>query len=139
MSCSGLHCAGCAGGVTLPVAPLVMAFGLAWIAEHIYEVIAVCGTCGALAVLIVVALVRWGERQDARRAQIWAARKAALAPAPVTATVVPQIRWPDQPAIENHYHGPQFHFHGSDAEAQMARAIRAVLPGQSGAITEGES
>mgnify|MGYP001274493330 CR=1 FL=1 len=40
MACSGLHCAGCAGGITVPVVSLAAAFGLAWIAEHLIEVIA---------------------------------------------------------------------------------------------------
>jgi hypothetical protein len=132
MACSGLHCAGCAGGITVPVVPLAAVFGLAWVAEHLIEVAAVCGACGALSVLVVVALMRWGERQDARHAQIWAARKAALEPPSVTATVIPQVRWPDQPVIEYHHHGAVFNFYGPDGETQAARVIRAALPGQAG-------
>ena len=137
MGCSGLHCAGCAGGVTVPVVPLAAVFGVAWIAGHMIEVIAVCGASGALAVLIVVALVRWGERQDARHAQLWAARKAALAPAPVTATMLPQAATGARPALEQHVH---YHVHLGAAEREAARIIRTALPGQAGAaITEGES
>jgi len=68
MSCPGLHCAGCAGGAAIPVWPLAAVYGLAWIAEHIVEVIAVSAACGVLAVAAVVALIRWADRRDARHA-----------------------------------------------------------------------
>jgi hypothetical protein len=41
-----------------------------------------------------------------------------------------------RPAIENHYHGPQFHFHGRDGGEAAARIIRTALPGA--AITSEE-
>ena len=60
MSCSGLHCAGCVGGAAVPVVPLAAFCGLAWVAEHLVEVVIVSGTCGVLAVAGVVALIRSG-------------------------------------------------------------------------------
>lgn len=65
MSCSGLHCAGCAGGVAVPVVPLAATLGVAWVVEHIIEVAAVSAGCGALAVVAVVWLMRWQERREA--------------------------------------------------------------------------
>lgn len=130
MSCSGLHCAGCAGGAAVPVVPLAVVFSLAWIAEHLVEVIVMCGVSGTLAVLVVVALMRWGERQDARRAQIWAARKAAASRPSITATVIPQASRGTALAIENHVH---YHYHGERASPEPARVIRTALPGQAGA------
>jgi hypothetical protein len=127
MSCSGLHCAGCAGGVTLPVVPLAAAFGLAWLAEHIVEVAAVCATCGVLAVLIVVVLMRWADRRDARPVQLWHARED-IAPPVLTATVIPQAI---APAIV-------FNFYGA-ASPEPAPVVRTALPGTAGdAITQEE-
>lgn len=71
MACPGLHCACCAGGITVPVVPIAAAFGLAWVAEHLVEVIIVCGTCGALAVAASIALFRWASRRDDRRLAAW--------------------------------------------------------------------
>ena len=61
MSCSGLHCAGCAGGVAVPVVPLVAVCGLAWIAEHLIEVVIVSAACGILSLAAVVVLMRWAS------------------------------------------------------------------------------
>ena len=88
MACSGLHCAGCAGGITVPVVPLAAAFGLAWIAEHIVEVAIVCATSGALAVAAVVALMRWADRRDALRAAAWRQLHTRPVPEVVSATTV---------------------------------------------------
>jgi hypothetical protein len=38
VTCSGLHCAGCAGGAAVPVVPLAVCLGAAWLTEHIIEV-----------------------------------------------------------------------------------------------------
>lgn len=87
MSCSGLHCAGCAGGgFALPVVPLIAVYGLVWVAEHIIEVAIVSGVCGALAVAALVALMRWSDRMDARRAATWQLLRARSAPEVVTVT-----------------------------------------------------
>jgi hypothetical protein len=69
VSCSGLHCAGCAGGAAVPAAPLAAVFGLAWVAEHLIEVAVISAACGVLAVAAVVALMRHGARRDARYAE----------------------------------------------------------------------
>ena len=91
MPCPGVHCAGCAGGAAVPVVPLAAAFGLAWVAEHLIEVAIVSAACGVLSVAAVVALMKWGERRDARHAAIWPLLAGREAPAPVlTATVLPQ-------------------------------------------------
>ena len=82
MSCPGLHCAACSSGAAVPVVPLVTAFGLAWVAEHLVEVAIVSAACGALAVAAVVALMRWQERREARRAagQLWSVREVPQIP-----------------------------------------------------------
>ena len=80
MACSGLHCSGCAGGMALPVVPLVAFLGAEWVVEHLVEVAAVSATCGALSVAAVVVLMRWGERRDAARRQLWTVRAEALPP-----------------------------------------------------------
>lgn len=122
VSCSGLHCAGCGAGTAVPPAALAGLFGLAWVAGHLAEVIAVSAACGVLSVAAVMALVRWGDRRDARHA----ARGPLLitrAPAP------PQVTHAPPPAIEQH-----IHLHFADGR-QAARVIRQVLPG---VIAEGE-
>ena len=61
-----------------PSWPLAAVYGLAWVAEHLIEVIAVSAACGVLAVAAVVVLMRWADRSDARRAaqwQFWYVRK----------------------------------------------------------------
>jgi hypothetical protein len=70
-ACGGLHCAGCAGGAAVPLVPLAAFCGLAWIAEHLIEVIVVCGVSGALAVAASIALFRWADRRDARQGARW--------------------------------------------------------------------
>jgi hypothetical protein len=68
MSCSGIHCAGCGGGVSVPVIALVALEGFTWVAAHVIEVAVVAAACGALSVAAVVALMRWSDRRDARHA-----------------------------------------------------------------------
>ena len=65
MSCSGLHCAGCGGGASVPVIALVALEGAAWVAAHVIEVAVVSAACGVLAVSAVVALMRWQDRRQA--------------------------------------------------------------------------
>jgi hypothetical protein len=123
MSCPGLHCAGCAGGgAVAPVGTLAAAFGLAWVAEHLVEVIAVSATCGVLAVAAVVALMRWTDRREAGFAAALAERRERQA---LTATATPQVtRGTTPPAIEYHVH---HHYYADSREP--ARVIPGkVLP-----------
>jgi hypothetical protein len=65
MSCSGLHCAGCGGGVGVPLVALMTLEGAAWVAAHVIEVAVVSAACGVLAVAVVVRLMRWQDRRQA--------------------------------------------------------------------------
>ena len=65
MSCSGIHCAGCGGGASLPVIALIALEGAAWVAAHVIEVAVVASACGALSVAAVAALMRWQDRRQA--------------------------------------------------------------------------
>lgn len=104
MSCSGIHCAGCAGGAAAPVIPFAAVFGLAWVAEHLVEVAVASVACATLAVAAIVMLVRYADRRDARPVQLWSARAVpATANPQVAATVI-------SPAIEQHLH---IHYHGA--------------------------
>jgi len=135
MACSGLHCGGCAGGMAVPVVPLVAFLGLAWVAEHLIEVAVVSASCGVLAVAAVVALMRWADRRDARlaaRGPLMVTREPST-PA-LTATVTPQVaQGTPAPAITNNYY-----IRIDPAGREAARIIRQAIPGQAGdAITEG--
>ena len=126
MSCPGAgHCACCSGGAVLPLVPLAAIYGLAWIAEHIVQVIATSATCAALSVAAVVALAGWTERREARyaasRSLLYARSEAVPA---VTATATLQVSQGTVPAIENHIH---YHFDPADREA--ARIIRQAFAG----------
>lgn len=123
MPCPGVHCAGCAGGAAVPVVPLAAAFGLAWVAEHLIEVAIVSAACGVLSVAAVVALMKWGERRDARHAAIWPLLAGREAPAPVlTATVLPQVtEGTAVPAIENRHR-----IRYDPAGRESARIIRTI-------------
>jgi hypothetical protein len=126
MSCSGLHCGGCAGGMAVPVVPLAAIYGLAWVAEHIIEVAIVSAACGALAVAAVVALMRWQERREARRAasrSIWTVRAE-----PVTKRSRDFFS-PPPPRRELEAGGVHLHFHGLPDDRQAA-IIRQALPPQ---------
>lgn len=130
MSCSGLHCAGCAGGAAVPVVPLAAVFGLAWVAEHLIAVALISAGSGVLSVAAVVVLGRW---QDRHAAMVWAARGPARAVLPpvVRASVVP----PGRPAITPHVTVNIF----GAASPEQAAAVRSLFSGQPGdAITEEE-
>jgi hypothetical protein len=77
MSCPGVHCACCAGGIVVPVVPILEICGTVWVIEHIVEVAIVCGVSGALAVAASVLLMRWSTRRDDRRLAVWRARYIA--------------------------------------------------------------
>ena len=126
MSCPGvtIHCAGCAGGVAVPVVPLLELYGAMWLAEHIIEVAIACAVSGALAVAIVIALARWADRRDARRSATWQFQYVREVPATPAA---PQVSRGIVPAIEHHYHGPQFIINGDSGQEAAARLIRQAL------------
>jgi hypothetical protein len=114
VSCSGLHCAGCAGGMAVPVVPLVAFLGLEWVAEHLIAVAAVSAACGILSVAAVVALTRWCERRETRaaaRTTLWIAREVPAA-----------LPRPDRPAIAPVH----IHFHGA-GDGEQAEVIRRAL------------
>ena len=125
MACSGLHCAGCAGGMAVPLVPLAAAYGLAWIAENIIMVASVSAACGALAVAAVVALMRQADRRDARRAAAGPLMVTRAAPA-----VFP-------PAGARAEIGPVYHFNfftpAGDAQAAV---IRQAITGTAGDAPE---
>jgi hypothetical protein len=123
VSCSGLHCAGCAGGMSVPIVPLLALYGATWVAEHLVEVVSISAICGALAVAAVVALIRWCDRREARRAaasrSLWTARAEAVGPQ--AAAALPRQQ---QPAIGDVH----IHFRGLP-DAEQAHAIRKALNG----------
>lgn len=106
----------------MPPVAFAALYGAVWVAEHIIEISIVSAACGALAVAAVVALMRWGDRRDARQAagvELWHAREAPA----LAATVIPQVRRVEErPAIVNHYH---INFDPADREA--ARIIRRAV------------
>jgi hypothetical protein len=132
MSCSGLHCAGCSAGVSVPPLALAATLGLAWVVEHLAEVAAVSAACGVLSVVTIVALLRWADRRDGRhaaRGSLFVTRADVI---PLAATVIPQVTQAERPAI------PQaviFNFYS--ASPMAARAFHQI-PGPSGDVTEGK-
>ena len=65
VSCSGLHCSGCAAGAAVPPVALAGLLGLTWVTEHLAAVIATSASCGVLSVAAVVWLMRWQDRRQA--------------------------------------------------------------------------
>ena len=127
MSCPGLHCAGCAGGAAVPVVPLIAAFGLAWVAEHIVEVAIVSAACGALAVAAVIALMRWADRRDIRRAAAWRALSAREVPAVDRSHIVTSVPSAERPALG--FRDLHIHIDGVPP-AEQAAVIRQALNGR---------
>ncbi len=66
------HCPGCGDGdgaaVVIGGGILAGIIAVEWVASHAWEVLAVTAACGALAVAAVAALIRWGDRREARHA-----------------------------------------------------------------------
>jgi hypothetical protein len=122
MACGGLHCAGCGvGGIAVPVVSLVAFLGLEWVVEHLVEVVTISATCGALSVAAVVVLMRWGERRDAARRQLWTVRAEALPPRE-SGTPVPIAA--DRPELGFR----DLHIHlGGMPDATQAAVIRQAL------------
>ena len=124
MSCPGLHCAGCGAGAGVPPLALAAVFGLAWVAEHLVEVIAVSAACGVLAVAAVVVLMRWAGRRDARRAAEWQFRYVREVPR--SGTRVP-ISGTQRPALG--FRDLHIHLDGAPS-AEQAAVIRQALNGR---------
>ena len=126
MACSGLHCSGCAGGVSVPPVAFAAAFGFAWVLNHLIEVAVVSAACGVLAVAAVVALMRWADRRDARRAaatSLWTVRAEVIDTPRQQAAVTPAARPAIAPAVVN------LNFYGLPDE-QQAAVIRRALDGR---------
>lgn len=124
MSCGGLHCAGCAGGMSVPIAPLLAVYGASWVVEHLAEVVSISAACGALSVAAVVALMRWCGRREARRdasRSLWTARPEAVEPR--AAAALPRQQ---QPAVGRG--DVHIHFYGLP-ESEQAHVIRKALGG----------
>ena len=117
MSCSGLHCSGCAGGAGVPVAALAALEGFSWVAAHVIAVAAVSVTCAALAVAAVAALMRWQDRRQAA----FAARGPLLITRPDAAPLPPARHRAELPPAVSNY------FYVADP-AMAARAARQALP-----------
>lgn len=128
MSCSGLHCAGCGAGASVPPVALAAVFGLAWIAEHLIEVAVVSAACGVLAVAAVVALMRQQERREAARAA-----RGTLFVTRAGAAPVPPPGRRELPGEQRAAIGPvyNFNFYGPAGDAHAA-VIRKAITGQAG-------
>jgi hypothetical protein len=123
MSCSGLHCAGCGGGAAVPVVALVAFLGIEWVVEHLVEAVAVSAACGVLSVAAVVFLMRWGERRDAVRRQLWTVQADALPPRQIRHAVSDSAR------SELGFRELHIHLDGMPS-AEQAAIIRQALPGR---------
>lgn len=129
--CEGLHCPGCGhgghGGLVV-IGGGIVAAALAgeWVASHLWELLAVTAVCGALAVAAVAALMRWGDRREARHA---AARPfLAMRAVPEIGTRVPApVASAGPPALG--YRDVHIHLHGVPA-AEQAAVIRQALNGR---------
>jgi hypothetical protein len=121
MSCSGLHCAGCAGGVSVPPVAFAAAFGLAWVAENIIAVASVSVVSGALAVAAVRWLMAWSDRRDERRA---AAGPLLYVRSEVIGGGQPQA------AVVSIAPAVVFNFYGPGGKDMAARVIRTAIPEQ---------
>ena len=130
----------------MPVVPLAAFLGLAWVAEHLIEVIAVSAACGILSVASSIALFRWAERRDARQAARWrllhvrevpliAAGRSGLEAQTGNAITGSGTRVPlsgaaaEQPALAP---AIVLNFYGADSGDMAARVIRTALPGDAG-------
>jgi hypothetical protein len=116
------------GGLLVPV---VLVAVVVAVVEFILSIIVWLAIAAGIVLVLVAAGVVWwlrgAPKRKAEYAALYAAAFEARRPAQtVSATVAPQVRWPEQPAVTNNY-GPQFHFSGPDAEAQMARVIRSAI------------
>jgi hypothetical protein len=120
MSCSGIHCAGCGAGASVPPVALAGLLGLAWVAEHLIEAAAIAAACGGLAVAAVVQLMRWQDRRQAA----FAARGTLLVTRMAVAPLPPPGRRELPPVVSNY-------FYVADPGC-AARVIRQALPAKGG-------
>jgi len=126
MSCSGLHCAGCGAGVSVPPVAFGVAFGLAWVAENIIAVASVSVVSGALAVAAVRWLMAWSDRRDERcvaASPLLHVRADVLPPRGAPPAAGHAGRQAIGPAVV-------FNFYGAGSEDVAARVIRTAIPGQ---------
>jgi hypothetical protein len=115
-------CPGGAKGGAGILAVIAAAVAAVMVARVLLWLIVVGAACLAVAVAVAAALWR----------RVNAYHPASAPPyhvEAVTARAIPQVAVTQAPAIENHYHGPQFHFHGRDGEEAAARIIRTALTG----------
>jgi hypothetical protein len=129
MSCPGLHCACCSGGIAVPVVPLVVFLGVDWVVTHLVEVAIVSGTCGALAIAASIALFRWASRRDDRRLAAWRLH-ARTVPAVVKADATP-IASASAAPLALGFRDLHIHIDGVTSPEQAA-IIRQALAGQAG-------
>ena len=133
----GAHTHGHGGGLDLlaVAGPVAIAVAVVIVVEFILSIIVwLAIALGVVLVLAAAGLIWWLRGAPKRKAEFDAAYAAAFEarrPArTVTATVIPQVQQPEQPAIELHYHS---HYH-----AAPESPARIVIPGTAGdAITEG--
>jgi len=108
------------------VLALTAFLGVDWVVTHLVEVAIVSGTCGALAVAAVVALMRWCDRRQVRRAasrSLW-----SVCSEPVTGTRVPySVTSAERPALG--FRDLHIHLDGVPV-ADQAAVIRQALNGR---------
>jgi hypothetical protein len=101
--------------------------GFVWVAEHLIEVGIVSAVCGALAVAAVVALMRMGDRRDARHAAagpLLYVRSEVIGGGQPQSAFGQAARRSIGPAAIN------LNFYGEDGEDMAARVIRTAIPEQ---------
>jgi len=125
VSCSGLHCAGCGGGSAAPVLAFAVFCGADWVVTHIVEVAITSAVCGALAVTAVVALMRWADRRDERRAAAW--RQLHVRVVPIGTCVPDSVTSAERPALP--FRDLHIHLDGAPS-AEQAAVIRQALNGR---------
>lgn len=113
MSCSGLHCQGCAAGSAAPVIALLALEGFTWVAAHVIEVAATSAACGVLSVAAVVWLMRWQDRRQAAHAA-----RGTLMVTRIDAAPLPRPARREPPPVVNIYVADQ---------AVAARVIRQAV------------
>lgn len=112
------------GGLIVPVVLVAVAVA---VVEFILSIIVwIAVAAGVILVLVAAGLIWWlrgAPKRKAEYAALYAAAFEARRPVQtVTATVIPQVRWPEQPAVTNN-----FNFYGV-ASPEVARIIRTALP-----------
>jgi len=128
MSCPGLHCACCSGGGGgIAILALVAFEGAEWVATHLVEVIATGATCAILATATAIALFKWADRRDARRAALWQFQYAREAPSVRTENRDFLSASAERPALG--FRDLHVHLDGLPS-AEQAAVIRQALNGR---------